>query len=109
MMSKSEVYQKELEKLTDIFRDVEPAKSQLVRGLIEDAAFLFAENYELKQAIARTGMVKVHPNHPEIQKPIETAKQYLKNVNSYAVVVKALNGVLTKGLIEGEDELGEYE
>jgi hypothetical protein len=54
-------------------------------------------------------MVKVHPSHPEIQKPIEAARQYLKNVNSYAVVIKTLNGVLNRNMIEEEDELGEFE
>lgn len=108
-MSKAEVYQKELEKLTDIFKGVEPSKAQLVQGLIEDAAFLRAESYALRLTIAETGMVKTHPRHPEIQKPIEAAKQYLKNVNSYAVVIKTLNGVLNKSVIEDEDELSEFE
>ena len=107
-MSKQAEYQKELEKLTEIFHDVDPPKRKLVEGLIEDAAFLKSESYALRQSIAETGMVKVHPQHPEIQKPIETAKQYLKNVNSYAVVIKTLNGVLNKNMIEDEDELEEF-
>lgn len=108
-MSRKDVYQKELAKLTEIFKDVEPAKAKLVEGLIEEAAFLKAENHELRLSISVTGMVKTHPQHPEIQKPIEAAKQYLKNVNSYAVVIKTLNGVLNKNMIEDEDELGEFE
>lgn len=107
-MSKGDVYQKELNKLTEIFKDVEESKRQLVEGLIQDAAFLMAENYILKQAISQTGMVKIHPQYPEIQKPIETAKQYLKNINSYAVVIKTLNGVLSKNIIEDDDELEEF-
>jgi len=108
-MSKAEVYQKELAKLCEIFTEVEPSKSQLVQGLIEDAAFLLAENHELRKSIAVTGMVKVHPQHPEIQKPIEAAKQYLKNAGVYAVVIKTLNGILNKSAIEEEDELSEFE
>ncbi len=108
-MSKSDVYQKELDKLTEIFKDIEESKRQLIEGLIQDAAFLMAENYILKQSISQTGMVKIHPQYPEIQKPIETAKQYLKNINSYAVVIKTLNGVLSKNVIEDDDELEEFE
>jgi regulator of replication initiation timing len=108
-MSKSAVYEKEFKKLTEIFADVEETKRKLVEGLIEDAAFLKSENYVLKQSISDTGMVKIHPEHPEMQKPIETAKQYLKNINSYAVVIKTLNGVLNKNIIEDEDELSEFE
>lgn len=108
-MSKQEVYQKELDKLTKIFADVEPSKAQLVEGLIEDAAFLKSENAVLRDTIAVTGMVKIHPHHPELQKPTEAAKQYLKNINSYAVVIKTLNGVLNKGIIEDEEDMSEFE
>lgn len=108
-MAKRDIYEAELEKLTELFKDVEPSKAQLVEGLIQEAAFLRAENSSLREAIAPTGMVKVHPLHPEIQKPVEAAKQYLKNINSYAVVIKALNSVLSKGVIEEEDDMSEFE
>ena len=108
-MPKQKIYTEELAKLTEIFSEVDPNKAKLVAGLIEDAAFLKAENYILKQTITVTGMVKIHPQYPEMQKSTEAAKQYLKNVNSYAVVVKALNGVLAKGVIEEDEELDEFE
>lgn len=108
-MTKSEVYQTELAKMTEIFKDVDDSKRKLVEGLIEDAAFIKAENHMLKEAISKTGMVKIHPDNPELQKPIETAKQYLKNVNAYAVVIKSLNSVLDKNIIEDEDELSDFE
>jgi len=108
-VTKQEVQQKELEKLTVIFADVDPTKRKLIEGLIEDAAFLKAENYVLKEAITETGMVRLHPQHPEIQKPVETAKQYLKNVNTYAVIIKTLNGILSKNLIEEDDGLDEFQ
>lgn len=108
MVDKSSVYEAELKKLKTIFADVEPTKAQLVEGLIEDAAFLMAENAELRNIIGGTGMVKVHPQHPDIQKSTEAAKQYLKNVNSYSVVIKTLNGVLMKNTIEQEDEFDRF-
>lgn len=108
-MIKSEEYQKELTKLNEIFRDIDPSKKKLVEGLIEDAAFLKAENATLKESISQTGMVKIHPEHPELQKSTEAAKQYLKNVNCYAVVVKTLNSVLQMNIPEEDDGLGEYE
>jgi len=102
-MTKSELLARERSKLHEIFSDVEPTKARLVEGLIEEAAFLFAETAELRIIIERSGMVRVHPDRPELQKPTEVAKQYLKNVNAYAVIIKALNGVLQKNVVEGED------
>ena len=99
-----EIYQKEREKLAEIFKDIDPAKAQLAEGLIEEAAFLRAQNATLREGIYETGMVKIHPQHKDIQKPVETARQYLKNVNSYAVLIKTLNGILQKNALEGEDE-----
>ena len=108
-MPKHSIYEQELAKLTEIFKDVESNKRQLAEGLIQDAAFLLAENHALRANMASTGMVKVHPEYPEIQKPTESAKQYLKNVNSYAVVIKTLNGILNKSGVEEEEELSEFE
>jgi hypothetical protein len=108
-MSKRQIYQQELAKLNEIFADVDISKRKLVEGLIEDAAFLKAENWVLKEEIAKTGMVKIHPVHPDMQKPIETGKQYLKNINSYSVVIRTLNGVLNKNILEDEEELSDYE
>lgn len=108
-MEKSEVYSRELAKLQAIFTDVDPAKAQLVEGLMEDAAFLKAENTVLKQALKATGMVKIHPSNPNLQKPVEAARQYLKNVNAYAVVIKTLNGVLSKNALDPDDDMEDYE
>ncbi|KON86603.1 hypothetical protein AF332_07070 [Sporosarcina globispora] len=108
-MSKKEIYQKEEEKLTEIFAEVEDSKRRLVEGLIEDAAFLKSENFALKETLSETGMVNFHPQQKQMQKPVEAAKQYLKNVNSYAVIIRTLNGVLNKNILDDEDELSDFE
>ena len=108
-MEKQKVYDQELKKMQEIFRDVDEPKRKLVEGLIEDAAFLKAENASLREAMKATGMVKIHPERPGLQKTVEAAKQYLRNVNSYATVIKTLNGVLSKNILEDEDDLSEYE
>lgn len=101
-------FQKEREKLAELFKDVDPAKAKLAEGLIEEAAFLRIQNQALRAAIVETGMVKIHPVHKDIQKPVETARQYLKNVNSYSVIVKTLNGILQKDALEEEDEFDTF-
>ncbi len=109
-MSKQSVYLAELEKLKEIFQNIEEDKAKLVEGLVEDAAFLLAENNALREIIGATGMVKIHPQYPEMQKSTEASKQYLKNVNAYAVVIKTLNGVLNRSIVDqDDDELDEFE
>jgi len=106
--ARTAAYRREWAKLIEVFKDVEPAKRELVSGLIEDAAFLAGANEELRQSLQLTGMVKVRPGHPDQQKPIEAAHQYLRNVAAYAVVIKALNSVLSKDLPEGDDGLDDF-
>ena len=107
-MNREELYKQELAKLEELFKDVEPIKARLTEGLRQEAAFLLAENAMLKQHMRETGMVKVHPEYPEVQKPTEAAKQYLKNVGRYTEVIKALNSILSKDLTEGEDEFAKF-
>lgn len=107
--AKNDVYRRELEKLREIFKDVDPSKAQLVEGLIEDAAFLKAENTELRARLAEIGMIEFHPTNPKRQRQVEAAKQYLKNVNSYAVVIKTLNGVLSKNVLDPDDGMDDFE
>ena len=108
-MPKKAIYEQEKEKLIEIFTDVEESKRKLVEGLIEDAAFIKSENYVLKLNLTEFGMVNFHPQNKQLQKPVEASKQYLKNVNTYAVIIKTLNGVLNKNIIEDDDELSDFE
>ncbi len=97
-------YDEEKLKLTKLFENVEEDKKQLVQGLIEDAAFLYAENKNLKEKMNQVGgMVKFHPDKPGLQKRTEAGKQYLTNVNSYSTVIRTLNSILQKNTIEDED------
>lgn len=109
-MTKTEVVQKERVKLLEIFKDIDEKQLKLVESLIEDAAFLVGENHILKQAIDKTGMVKFHPEHPEIQKTVPASAQYLKNLSAYTIVIKTLSTILNRqGFEDDDDGLGEYE
>ncbi|QJD87893.1 hypothetical protein [Cohnella herbarum] len=101
---KKDEYDKELARLRELFAKADPDKADLVDGLLKDAAFLKSENAELRGVLAKTGTVKVHPTNPMLQKPVEAARQYLKNVNSYSVIIKTLNGILNKNIIDDDDD-----
>jgi regulator of replication initiation timing len=106
---KQAAFQIEFDKLAEIFKDVEEPKRKLVEGLIQEAAFLYSENCELRNILKSTGTVKCHPEHPELQKTVPAAGQYLKNLNSYAVVIKTLNGVLSKNIIDDMEDMSDFE
>lgn len=107
-MEKQNVYEAELKKLTEIFKNIEEPNKKLIEGLIQDAAFLYAENHVLKESLEITGMIKFHPNNSSLQKQLPAAKEYRQNLNSYAVIIKTLNAVLQKNITEGDDEFDEF-
>ena len=107
-MTKEAEYQKELMRMREIFKNVDPLKAELAEGLIEDAAWIRVQSAELKTLMVETGMIKIHPDYRQIQKPTEAAKQYMKNVNSYAVIIKTLNGILQKDQLEEEDDFEKF-
>lgn len=109
MSKKNEIFKKEKEKLEKLFDDVNENKKQLVQGLIEDAAFLYAENQDLKEVLLEIGTIRFNPEDKRFQKTVPAAAQYLKNVNSYANVIKSLNSIFGKNVIDDDDDLDEYE
>ena len=108
-MLKQKVYEEELAKLTEVFKDINESKKKLVEGLIQDAAFLYAENYILKKSLDETGMIKFHPSNSTMQKHLPAAKEYRQNLNSYSIVIKSLSSVLQKKIDDDDDDMDEYE
>ena len=107
-MSEKQTPQTELEKLQAIFQKVDPDKQKLVEKLIHEAAFLANQNDHLRSFIEQTGMIKTHPTQPNLQKPTEAGKQYLRNLQAYSVVIKTLSAFLTKNAIEEEDAFNSF-
>lgn len=107
-MTKSEVVQKERAKLLGIFASVEESRRELVTELIESAAFYAGENWALRQIIEKTGMIKTHPDYPELQKHIPAADEIRKNDNTLANIMKTLYAVLKQNAAEEDDGLNEY-
>jgi hypothetical protein len=108
-MTKNEAFDKELEKLNGIFVDVDESYKKLVEGLIQDAAFLYAENYVLKETLKQTGMIKIHPTNSTLQKPLPIAKEYRQNLNSYSIVIKSLSNILQRKIDDEDDDMNEFE
>ena len=108
-MAKPDVYKTELEKLRELFKGCDPTMASLAEGLVKQAAYLYAANVGLEEKMLEAGgMVRFHPQRPELQKNTEAAKQYLKNANAYANIISKLSGILGKRIDEDDEDLDEY-
>lgn len=105
---KNEVYKKELDKLNEIFKNVEESKRILVEGLIEETAYIKSELSEMREILSKTGMLKVHPSKPELQKQLPIANEYRRTANIYSLNLKALNSILSKNSVEEDDAFDKW-
>lgn len=103
--SKNEVYEKELEKINEIFEGVDEPQRKLAEGLIQETAYLKAELYEMHSVLDEVGLIKIHPTDKTKQKALPIANEYRRTANIYALNIKTLNSILMKNVIEGEDEV----
>lgn len=104
-LSKNEIYQQELEKIIEIFKEVEEPQRKLADGLIQETAYLKAELYEMHKVINEVGLIKIHKTDKSKQKALPIANEYRRTANIYALNIKTLNSILMKNVVEGEDEV----
>ncbi len=93
-----------LAELRAIFENVDENKRKLAEPLLLEAAFLEEQLRELRTM----PMIRVNPENPAQQKRTEAAKQYKENIQSYTGIIKVLNSILQRNLIEETDEFDEF-
>ena len=96
----------EVERLRSLFSSVDETKAQLVDSLIEQAAFMKVELGILQEQIRKHGAVQV--SNKGTQRQTEAAKYYTKLVNSYGTVIKTLNSIMGKNIIDEDDEFDKF-
>lgn len=105
-MSKIENVQIEYERLRSLFSSVDPTKAELVDNLLNEAAFMRVQLENLQQQIRKYGAVQI--SSKGTQRQTEAAKYYTKLVNSYGNVIKTLNTIMGKNIIDDNDEFDEF-
>ena len=108
-MDKQTAHNQELQTWQTLFAETDPATQQAAAGLIQKAATLHALCHQLEAAIEKSGAIKVHPDHPDIQKQVPAVKEYARLAESYANIVNKLNQLRLRNILEDDDELGEFE
>ena len=105
-MSKISDINIELERLRSLFSSVDENKAQLVDSLIEQAAFMKVELGILQEQIRKYGSVQV--SSKGAQRQTEAAKYYTKLINSYGTVIKTLNSIRGKDVIDSDDAFDDF-
>ena len=96
----------EYKRLKSLFSSVDENKRELVDTLIHEAAFMKIELGILQEQIRKYGSVQV--SSKGAQRQTEAAKYYTKLINSYGSVIKTLNSIMGKNVIDGDDAFDEF-
>ncbi|MDY0364171.1 MAG: hypothetical protein RBR27_05575 [Bacilli bacterium] len=75
-------------------------------NLLNEAAFMRVQLENLQQQIRKYGAVQI--SSKGTQRQTEAAKYYTKLVNSYGNVIKTLNTIMGKNMIDDNDEFDEF-
>lgn len=109
IIDKSAEYKTEYNRLLALFDKSDDTIEALATGLIQDAAYLYAENKVLRAMLQKIGMVRISQNNPARQRPVEAAKQYRANCDTYSSIMGRLYRMLGEQEPEDEDDMEEYE
>lgn len=99
----------EYERIKELFSGVDENQLKLVDGAIIECARLKKELDDLHKIINETGLVKVNPKNPSMQKELPVSKLIVKARANYLNYISKLSNVLGKDIGEEDDDLNEYE
>lgn len=100
---------KEYERIRALFTGVDEKQIELVDGTIWEAARLRVELDNLFGIIKESGLIKVHPSNPTMQKELPVSKMIVKVRANYLNYIAKLSNILGKNIDEDEDDLADYE
>lgn len=102
-MEKNLEIQKEMEKLIEIFKNIDENTLNLIQGLLSETAYLKVELNRMREILDETGMIQVHPQNKNKQKSLAVANEYRRTLNIYMLNIKTLSTILNKKGMEEED------
>ena len=101
--------QQEYERIKALFDGVDENQLALVEGAIWEAARLRVELDRLNEIVRQTGLVKVHPDNPGMQKELPVSRLIVKVRANYLNYIAKLSGVLGRSIDDEDDDMKEFE
>lgn len=101
--------EKEYERIKELFSDGDEKQLQLIDGAIWECARLRVELNDLHDIIKKTGLIKVNPKDPSMQKELPVSKLIVKARANYLNYIAKLSNMLGVNVDDEDDELSDYE
>ena len=101
--------EKEYERIKGLFQESNENQLQLIDGARWEAARLRVVLIDLNKIIKKSGLIKVHPDNPGMQKELPVSKLVVKVRANYLNYIAKLSNLLGENIEDDEDDLNEYE
>ncbi len=101
--------EQEYARIKALFAGVDENQLQMVDGAIWEAARLRVELDGLHNVVKKTGLIKMHPDNPTMQKELPVSRMIVKARANYLNYIAKLSAVLGRSVDDDDDELGDYE
>ena len=96
----------EYQRLKSLFTNVDERKSELVDELLKKASFLKCELENLETLVKKYGSVQ-RSNQGNVRESVYY-KTYLSSLNVYQGIIKTLNTIVGKNIVDEDDEFDEF-
>lgn len=100
---------KEYERIKALFDGVDESQLNLIDGAIWEAARIRVELDTLHEIAKESGLIKVHPQNPALQKELPVSKLIVKARANYLNYISKLSNLLGKNIEDDGDDLSDYE
>lgn len=105
-MAKIKCVHDEYIRLKKLFDAVDPAKAELVDELLKKASFLKVELDRLEEQVKKYGSVQTSTKGN--QRVSVCYKTYLSSINTYQTIIRTLNSIMGKNIIDEDDEFDDF-
>lgn len=100
--------QKEYTRIKELFIGCDENQLNLLEGAFWECARLRVELDDLHAIVKETGLVKVNPKNPGMQKELPVSKMIVKTRANYLNYIAKLSNILGKNVEDEEDDLDEF-
>lgn len=99
----------EKQRLIDSMPEADETKLKILDGLIEQAAYETVYLKQLNAQAAETGLIKIHPRDPAVQKPLPVSAEISRHSATLTNILDKLCKHLASGEDEDYDDLADFE
>lgn len=99
----------EIERLKEQFKNADESKLNAMDCLINQAAYETLYLKKLNEQALNSGLIKIHPNNPDVQKTLPVSTEISKHSASLTNIIDKLCKHLCLDNEEEDESLNEYE